>query len=296
VQLPIPPIFLIENDDGILELIDGLQRVSSVIQFIAAETIDKDPLRLIGCDLVESLNGQTFEDLPLGDRLRIKRTPIRAIIIKKQGSSYIKYELFKRLNTGGSLLSAQEIRNCSSRMLEGGEEFYKHIQSFASFKPFKSAIARLPENAINEKADEELVLRFFAVKNYIDGYHGNVQEWLDAYMEEILFKKLKFDVKREREVFETSFSLLDEKFGQDAFARHRDGQPLGRLAPAYFEAVIGGLLPNMETVRAKTPKRLQSGLARVFESDDFRRVTGPGANTIEKLKERIRLVSQIFAK
>src|SRR5271166_2760486 len=49
VQLPIPPIFLVENDDGILELIDGLQRVSSVIQFIAPEAINREALRLIGC-------------------------------------------------------------------------------------------------------------------------------------------------------------------------------------------------------------------------------------------------------
>jgi hypothetical protein len=99
-----------------------------VIQFISPDDIDREPLRLIGCDLMKELNGKVFEDLPLADRLRIKRTPIRAVIIKKQGDTYIKYELFKRLNTGGSLLSAQEIRNCSSRMVEGGEEFYKIIQ------------------------------------------------------------------------------------------------------------------------------------------------------------------------
>jgi len=53
-------------------------------------------------------------------KLKVKRSAIRAIIIKKQSNSYIRYEMFKRLNTGGSLLSAQEIRNCSSRMVDGG--------------------------------------------------------------------------------------------------------------------------------------------------------------------------------
>jgi Protein of unknown function DUF262 len=171
VQLPIPPIFMVENDDGILELIDGLQRVSSVIQFISTHDIDREPLRLIGCDLIKDLNGKVFEDLQLADRLRIKRTAIRAVIIRKQGNTYIKYELFKRLNTGGSLLSAQEIRNCSSRMIEGGEEFYKVIQSLAQFEPFKVTIGRLPENALKQRGDEEVVLRSFAIKNFLIGYH-----------------------------------------------------------------------------------------------------------------------------
>jgi Protein of unknown function DUF262 len=205
VQLPIPPIFMVENNDGILELIDGLQRISSVIQFIAAEAIQKQPLRLIGCDLIKDLNGKVFEDLPLADRLRIKRTPIRAVIIRKQGNTYIKYELFKRLNTGGSLLSAQEIRNCSSRMVEGGEEFYKTIQRLAQYEPFKVTIERLPENALKQRGDEELVLRFFAIKNFLNGYHGNVQEWLDSYMESVLFRESAFEVTQETESFQNLF-------------------------------------------------------------------------------------------
>ncbi len=296
VQLPIPPIFLVENEDGILELIDGLQRVSSVIQFIAADAIGKQPLRLVGCDLVKELNGKVFEDLPLGDRLRIKRTPIRAIIIRKQGNTYIKYELFKRLNTGGSLLSAQEIRNCSSRMVEGGEEFYKTIQRLAKYQPFKAAIERLPENALQEKGDEELVLRFFAIKNFLAGYHGNVKEWLDSYMESVLFKETKFEVTLESESFQNIFQLLSEKFGSDAFARYRDRQPQGRLAPAYFEAVVGGALSNIEAIAKKSPKTLRLALASLLESAEFRDVTGPGANTIEKLNKRIQLVSECFRK
>ena len=237
----------------------------------------------------------TFSDLALSDRLRIKRTPIRAIIIKRQGNSYIKYELFKRLNTGGSLLSPQEIRNCSSRMIEGGEEFYHNIQSLAKFDPFRTAIGRLPETAQEERGDEELVLRFLAVKNYIHGYHGNVQEWLDSYMEGVLFSKIEFDTEQEISLFNAVFTLIAEKFGQDAFARHREGQPQGRLAPAYFEAVVGGLLPNLEKVQHKPPKNLRDGLGSLFESTDFRKVTGPGANSIEKLKERISLVSYFFS-
>lgn len=63
LELPIPPIFLIENEDGILELIDGLQRTSSVLQFLDHEAIEQPVLVLEGCDFIEDLNGKTFDDI-----------------------------------------------------------------------------------------------------------------------------------------------------------------------------------------------------------------------------------------
>ncbi|MBD4616721.1 DUF262 domain-containing protein [Xanthomonas citri pv. citri] len=141
--LPIPPIFLIEGQSGILELIDGLQRTSSVLQFLDHGAINEPELRLAGCDIVNELNSKVFSELPLTVRLKIKRSPIRATIINKSGDAFVKYEMFKRLNTGGSLLSSQEIRNCSSRMVEGGDLFYDAIQEMAKYPSFVRAIQRL---------------------------------------------------------------------------------------------------------------------------------------------------------
>ena len=125
LELPIPQIFTIENSDGVLELIDGLQRTSTVLQFIDPTSIGLEPLVLEGCSLIDELNGKTFTDLPLSLRLSIKRSPLRTVVIKKQSKAFLRYEMFKRLNTGGSNLEPQEIRNCSARMLgEAGIRFY----------------------------------------------------------------------------------------------------------------------------------------------------------------------------
>jgi hypothetical protein len=150
--LPIPPIFLVEGENGILELIDGLQRTSSVLQFLNHEAIDEPELRLTGCDILRELNGKVFSDLPLPVRLKIKRSPIRATIINKSGDAFVKYEMFKRLNTGGALLSAQEIRNCSSRMVEGGNVFYDAIQELAKYPAFVEATRRLPDTFKEKRA------------------------------------------------------------------------------------------------------------------------------------------------
>tara|TARA_R110000787_G_scaffold279201_1_gene389240 strand:+ start:668 stop:1726 length:1059 start_codon:yes stop_codon:yes gene_type:complete len=295
LELPIPPIFLIESEDGVLELIDGLQRVSSVIQFLSPADIQKDPLVLTGCDLITQLNGKTFDDLSLTDRLRIKRTAIRAVIIRKSGEELVKYELFKRLNTGGALLSAQEIRNCSSRMIAGGEDFYRTIQNLAANTNFKTAIDRLPENYVAQKGDEELVLRFFAVKNFKDGYKGNVEEWLDAYMEGVIFGKLHFDAVAEVASFEAVFDFISQNFGKDAFARTKNGEGTGRLAPAYFEAAVGGALRVLPGAAAHGADELKRRLYDVYASEAFKDVTGPGANTIPKLNGRIDLVAAALA-
>ena len=166
LELPIPPIFVIENEDGVLELIDGLQRFSSIIQFIEPGVIGLDALELYGCDLIKSLNGQTFSTLPLRLKLRLRRSSVRTIVIKRQSSGFLRYEMFKRLNTGGSTLSGQEIRTCTALMLgEPGIKLNSFLRECAGLAAFKNCIEPLSQADRDQRGDEELVLRFFATKN-----------------------------------------------------------------------------------------------------------------------------------
>lgn len=294
--LPIPPIFLIEGTDGILELIDGLQRTSSVLQFLDHEAIGEPELELIGCDIIKELNGIRFTDLPLTIRLKIKRSPIRATIINKSGDAFVKYEMFKRLNTGGSLLSAQEIRNCSSRMVDGGNILYDAIQDMASYPNFVNAIARLPESFRERRADEELVLRFFAVTMFRERYKGNIEEWLDSFMEDILFGKTQFDLENERRRFANVFDKIYQKLGDGAFTRFNDGgQAIGRLAPAYYEASVCAFDKNITSIEEMTAEEVKTKLQTAFSDKRFLSATGPGANTIQKLNERINVVTEYLS-
>lgn len=290
LRLPIPPIFLIENNDGVLELIDGLQRTSSVLQFLDHKSVKQDELILKGCDILDGINGLKFEDFSTSVRLGLKRTPIRAVIIKKSGDDYVKYEMFKRLNTGGSILSSQEVRNCSSRMISGGEIFYSQIQHLAKSPDFVAATARIPEPDREQRADEELVLRYFAVKHYREQFSGNVREWLDNFMEEILFGKINcLDDPSE---FYEFFNFINLNFGDAAFSRSRDGLAFGRLAPAYFEAVVGALSGNLHIVGTKGSDQLKRELSEAFETESFKAASGPGANSKGKMELRIKLIGE----
>jgi hypothetical protein len=293
--LPIPPIFLVEGSDGILELIDGLQRTSSILQFLDHRSINEPELILVGCDIIPDLNGLSFEKLPLSVRLKVKRSPIRATIINKSGDSFVKYKMFKRLNTGGSLLSAQEIRNCSSRMVEGGDVLYDAVQEMAKFQPYVTTINRLPQTFKEVRAEEELVLRFFAVTMYRGRYKGNIEEWLDSLMEDILFKRVEFDLEVQRKKFESVFKVISEKAGDKAFTRfNAQGEPTGRLAPAYFEAAVSAFLENLDSIKTMPEADVIEKLKEAFSSDEFVAATGPGANTIQKLHARIEAVSKVF--
>lgn len=290
--LPIPPIFLIEDEGGVLELIDGLQRTSSVLQFLDHAAIDQPELVLEGCDFLEALNGKTFDTIDTVLKLKIKRTPIRATIINRSGDDFVKYELFKRLNTGGSLLSAQEIRNCSSRMIEGGTEFYELLQRLSQVEAFKKATSRLPDADVEKRANEELVLRFFALINARDKFRGNIEEWLDGYMESVLFGQAMFDYGEMERLFNEVFSEISAKLESQAFTRFNvHGEPTGRLAPAYYEAVCAAFVSKYHEISEVPSDVILERLKSAFDSPDFKGATGPGANTIPKLHKRIEVVT-----
>ena len=290
LELPIPQIFVIENSNGVIELIDGLQRVSSIIQFIEPSQLGLDALRLQGCDLIPELNGKCFSDLSLKLRLRLKRSSVRIIVIKRQSSPHLRYEMFKRLNTGGANLAPQEIRNCTARMLDKGEAFYKFLVENANYSGFKNCTDTLSQADRDSRGDEELALRFFAVKNARNLFRGSVRAWLDEYMEGVILDKIAFDQAIEKQAFTELFSYLDRVLGAGAFVRYRGSAPIGALAPANYDAVAIGILNCLDEARKRPDEQVRNSVVQVVQQETFRDNTGPGANSKEKLEKRISLV------
>lgn len=177
MNVPIPPIFLNEDDFGKYSVIDGKQRLSAINEFLSGQ------LSLTGLEVFTDLNDYSFFDLPLEFQNSLKiRANVRAIIILRQSDKDIKYEVFQRLNTGGVKLNAQEIRNSAfpgklnDKILELSEHKFFHkllgIKSKSKSKIYQ------------EMKDAELVLRFFALKNSWKQYAGGLKKILDAYMDD----------------------------------------------------------------------------------------------------------------
>jgi len=296
LELPIPQIFVIENANGVLELIDGLQRVGSVIQFIDASVLKwEEPLsalQLQGCDLIKDLNDKIFSDLSLTLKLKIKRSSIRTIIIKRQSKSFFRYEMFKRLHTGGESLEPQEIRNCSARMVgDKGIKFYAFLKQKAINSDFLKCIESLPEESKDKKGDEELVLRFLASKNAQDSFRGSVIDWLDLYMENILLEEVNFNYDIESRNFDLLFDFLGKTLGENAFVSYKSGKPQRNLKPVYFEAITVGTFNVLEQIKNFPREQVRKKIIETTQGDKFKQYTGLGANKKSFLKNRIDTIS-----
>jgi hypothetical protein len=174
-----------------------------------------------------------------------------------------------------------------------GSAFYEKLVQCANNSSFKTTLELLPQASVDSRTDQELVLRFFASKNFRHGFKGNVSDWLDSYMDGVLLNRWEIN-DADFETFSQVFQTLAEKFDAYAFVKYRGGQPLGGVAPAYFEAVTMGSLQGLKKLQALTPTRAREVLAKAVESLEFRAVTGPGANSLPKLEKRIEIISNAF--
>ena len=145
LSIPIPPIFVFQDNDGNWELIDGLQRLSTILEFSGilkkSDGNISAPSILEGTKFLPSLSNKYWKAWNEGDssidkslQMQIKRSRIRVEILLKESDENAKYELFQRLNTGGAQLSEQEVRNCVAVMINPSfNELIKRLSKFSSF-------------------------------------------------------------------------------------------------------------------------------------------------------------------
>ncbi|MFF1760397.1 DUF262 domain-containing protein [Streptomyces sp. NPDC058266] len=308
LELPIPPIFLIERDDRIYELIDGLQRFSSYLHFRGQLKIDGEklpPLVLSDCDIVEELNGHTYKDLPRALEIKLKRSYVRAEILRKESDPRLRYYMFKRLNTGGERLTEQEVRNATIRLLSN--KFNAFIVELSEDENFKECIDSVNENAILRKFDQELVLRFFALRNRGDEYKHEVADFLTEYMEAVSDDKnpTQFDYDREREAFRKTFltvkrvsDILD--YGSKIFGSYdpRKNQVRGQFSVFHFEGIAIGLQSVIDEVDPDNTDQMNAlaEVVRAGKADPvFLRATGGGKNDRIPYRARVRYFADRFA-
>ena len=160
--IPIPPIFVAEDEIGRWELVDGLQRISTVLSFFG-ELLDDEKnnnWELIEGNIINEFSGMTFNTLPPLFQRNIRRTYCRVEILKWDSKYDMRYELFNRLNTGGSTLTEQEIRNCIFRGFSS--EFNDLLKRIAGNEKFIK-LMYLSEQKTLESFLEELVLRIISL-------------------------------------------------------------------------------------------------------------------------------------
>jgi hypothetical protein len=181
--LPVPSVFVATNPNGTWEVVDGVQRISTLIHFIAEpvvllSTIGKtSPLRLQGLEKVGGLNDKTYADLPTPIQLAINKRALRVTALSDKSDLKARFDMFERLNTGGVALTAQEVRACIYR-----GPFNDLLRELANGHTFRKLV-KLQKVKQEDGTREELVLKFFAYLNNRQHFKGAVTEFLSEYME-----------------------------------------------------------------------------------------------------------------
>jgi hypothetical protein len=309
--IPIPSIFVSQRKDGVWDVVDGLQRLSTIFEFIGILRDEEDnlvpPSKLVGTEYLPSLEGKAWENpydpansLDSTMRIAFKREKIDVKIVKKESDDSVKFELFQRLNTLGSKLSDQEVRNCLLVLLD--KTFYEGLQILSNDTHFINAIS-IGDRLMKEKYNMELALRF-VILNVIDPQKvrgiNDFSEFLTAKMVEIV-KDKSFDRVEMETKFRQTFLLLDSVLGDTSFQKFSEakGRFEGKFLVAAFEAVAIGLGKNIHLWQGKTidsslTKLLTEKVQGIWSNDQFQARYGAGVNVTSRVPVIIPLGESIL--
>ena len=289
INVPIPPIFLYEYDFSEYEVMDGLQRITSIVEFF------DNKFSLEGLELWYELNGRYYRDLPDEIKKAIERRYLSAIILLKETAKDIKQEkmmkrfVFSRLNTGGMELSPQEIRNAVY-----SSEFNDSIIKMAESKIFRMLWGDLEDDSYKRMEDCELVLRFFAYKSACR--HNIAKTTLDIL--DLYAEKAKEFQREDIEILEKLFydtvSLVKSMFGDTAFKSDITSK---RSEKMIYDTVM---LCSAELVEEGVAKYLieidpTTLIDEKFRCiDENRKVFNGKYTSIRNVKERVALLKRVL--
>jgi hypothetical protein len=169
LEIPIPPIYFGKDANNQLEMIDGQQRLTTLIDFVS----NKFPLKRL--NRMASLNQKYFRELPTAAQDKILDTPIRSVTIDVASNSELRYEVFERLNRGSMALNEQELRNCVFR--GPFNDLLETLENDPTWRKVKGGDK--PEPRFKER---EIILRVFSFADRLQYYTGNLKRFLNDYM------------------------------------------------------------------------------------------------------------------
>lgn len=174
LNFPLPPIFLNETKDAQYIVIDGLQRTTALRQFYSGE------FTLNGIEALPKYNGLKFKELPEILQSKFEDKKLTVFVLKPSTPMIVIYDLFKRINTGGTQLNRQEVRNCI--FIGKSTKLLKELSEETCFQ--KAIDCGVKSTRMK---DREVVLRYLAFRwfDYKNEYSGDMSEYVESAMKKI---------------------------------------------------------------------------------------------------------------
>lgn len=288
LNVPVPPVYLAEDDFGTYSVIDGKQRITTISNFLG------NKFSLGNLPKFTEVSGLKFESLPrqLQNALNI-RPYLRVVTLLKQTNPELKYEVFTRLNTGGEPLLAQEIRNALFRgplndlIYELGAEKFLHTQL---------KIISKKESAFKKMDDVESALRFLCMSEQWQTFNGDMRRTLDTFMESNKGSTAE-KLASYRKKFKTALDRCEKLWGTHAFRRYNQSGYRDQFMSAIFDAemVAASELTHAHFLKlCAVTTKLEKPMKALFADKDFESAVRVSTNTPSKVTYRIKAVKELL--
>ncbi len=304
VNIPVPPVFLYENDLAKYEVMDGQQRVSSILEYF------DNQFALRGLEILTSLTGKRFHELPGEIRAGLQRRSLSAFILLKESTpspesaGLLRRHVFQRLNTGGVRLNAQEIRNSvnSGKFNDMLLELSRHpvFTRMWDIPPIEADENSGPSPQLRRNPlyrymrDVELVLRVFALLEP-SNISGGMKSTLDSAM--VKYAKLSdYDLHQLKRKFLLALELADEIGGDDAFRPLTIDGKRGRPSAPLFDGMMVALMRRLDRSEQIKffAKHINDAIQAEFKKTEFYELVVGRANTRSATVERSLHLEQLI--
>lgn len=288
IRIPLPAFYMDASDDDRWLVVDGLQRLTALRHFV----LDKS-LALQGLEFLKDLNGFRFDQLARNFQRRIEETQLIVYVIEKGTPPEVKYNIFKRINTGGMPLSAQEIRHA----LNQGPAT-KLLKLLADSREFKTATY----NSIRSRrmVDREFVLRFlaFVITHYTD---YTTREDLDTFLNATMARinqMTNAEIADLKKRFKRASIAAKDIFGWYAFrkqyVRNAYRYPINRALFEVWTVCLDGLTDQQLKKLIRRREMVQDAFVKLMNDSKFESSISQGTGDIAKVKVRFSEIEKLI--
>ncbi|MCG8322065.1 MAG: DUF262 domain-containing protein [Cytophagales bacterium] len=291
--LPLPSFyFSVDAKTDKWQVVDGLQRLSTFQAFWVKKT-----LKLEGLEFLDSYDGKSYSDLTRADLRKISGFKVNLYVIEKETPKEAKFLIFKRVNTGGLILTPQEMRHALNQGIPA--DFIKGLSQLESFK--KATDYRIPSK---RQEDRDFVNRFIAF--YLLGYEEGYKGELDAFLNDGMAKLEQISIEERNNVksnFKDAMEISYKIFGNDAFRKRYDlNERRKPISKAVFDSISVNIawLSKQDKAELLNKKDLiKHELINLFNSDErFHRsittATGQKANVVYRFEKIKTLFNEVL--
>ena len=298
--IPIPSIFVFETDDAEWELIDGLQRLSTILEFMGKLRSDTGLVRpsiLDATSYLPSLYNAVWEtsdqipDVTLADQrpltkgmqLSIRRARMGVQILKRPSDNQTKFDLFQRLNAGGTQANAQEVRNCI--MLMTNPDGFRQIKESAESDSFIKVL-NISDEQKEKQRHLEYAVRFLV--HYAIPYDGKLD--IEEYMDEGIVRLLgNGGLQSSLSTMGRTFSILNGILGSDSLKRWDGEKHVGKVGLVGLEVICIGIARNLDAIQRRSDAShfLQDRIRGFWSQEEVNAFISPGLRGTSRIQRTV---------